>query len=161
MKQPVYLFGPFVGELSWEFFRFAPYAIHLKKEKPHIPLIVFTRQSRFDLYGKYADILIPLRIPNDVNLTRDCFRLDSLLVKDYGKIARTVRAKYKDRYEVLEHYYPDISSWRYKIRWQFPRNLMDYDFRPREKNKLIAQMFVTPNDIMVDNIFIEESKISL
>ena len=58
------LFGPFLGELSWEFYRFAPYAIYLKKRNPDIKLIVLTRKERFDLYGKHADILIPLRIKN-------------------------------------------------------------------------------------------------
>jgi len=95
MKQPVYLFGPFVGELEWEFFRFAPFAIHKKKENPTIPMIVFTRSSRFDLYGSYADILVPLRIPNDSNLKRECFRLDSLMTKEYNRMARRFASQYK------------------------------------------------------------------
>jgi len=58
MLDKAYLFGPFFGELSWEYFRFAPYAIYLKKISPDIKMIVFTRPSRFDLYGQYADILV-------------------------------------------------------------------------------------------------------
>jgi len=152
MKQPVYLFGPFVGELSWEFFRFAPFMIYKKKENPNIPTIVFTRNSSFDLYGNYADILVPLRIPNDVKLTRDCFRLDSLQVKDYYRIGRQFASQYKRRFEVIKHFYPDIKSWRYKLKWQFPRRQMDYDFQPRKKNKLIAKSIVKHNNIIIDNI---------
>jgi hypothetical protein len=155
MKPPAYLIGPFVGELSWEFFRFAPFAIHIKKEQPDIPIIVFTRNSRFDLYGNYADILVPLRIPNDVNLTRECFRLESLIVKDYNRIAKRYASQYKRRFQVIKHYYPDISDWRYKLKWQFSRRLMDYDFKPREKNKQIARRLVRHNDIIVDNISVE------
>ena len=155
MKPPAYLFGPFVGELSWEFFRFAPLVIHIKKEQPDIPIIVFTRNSRFDLYGNYADILVPLRIPNDVNLTRECFRLESLMTKDYNRIARQFASQYKRRFQVIKHYYPDISYWRYKLRWQFSRRLMDYDFKPREKNRQIARRLVRHNNIIVDNIFVD------
>lgn len=151
MKPPAYLFGPFVGDLSWEFYRFAPYAIHTKKEKPDIKIIVLTRQSRFDLYGRYADILVPLRIPNDINRKRDCYRLESLSSKDYNRIARSFKSKYKKRYEIVNQYHPFISSWRYKIKWQLPRRLMDYDFKPREKNKQITRQLIKHNSILVDN----------
>jgi len=57
-KPKAFLFGPFLGELSWEFYRFAPYAIYLKKHNPDVNIIVLTRKERFDLYGIYADIII-------------------------------------------------------------------------------------------------------
>jgi len=151
MKQPAYLFGPFIGELSWEFYRFAPFAIHMKKENPEITMIVFTRQSRFDLYGRYADILIPLRIPNDADLKRNCYKLESLTSKDYNRIAKKFRSQYRRRYDIVEQYYPDISAWRHKVKWQFPRRMMDYDFKPRERNKKIAKRLVKHNNIFIDN----------
>lgn len=151
MKKPAYLFGPFVGELSWEFYRFAPYAIYMKKEHPQIPLIVFTRQSRFDLYGEYADVLVPLRIPNDVNLKRECYTLESLLTKDYNRIARAFASQYKKKYQIIQHFYPDIGTWRYRLKWQFPRRLMDYDFRPRDKNRRIAKTVIKHNNIIIDS----------
>ena len=159
MKTKAYLFGPFVGNLSWEFYRFAPFAIHMKKENPDTTLIVLTRQWRFDLYGKYADILVPLRIPDDIDLTRDCFKLESLMTKDYNRIARMFRSKYKKRYQIVEHYYPDISSWRYKVKWQFPRNEMDYDFKPRERNKEIAKKRGIIDHFIVDNQSIDYCKL--
>jgi hypothetical protein len=151
MKKPAYLFGPFVGELSWELYRFAPYLIHIKKEHPDISTIVFTRQSSFDLYGKYADILVPLRIPNDSEKIKECFRLNGLLIRDYNKIARSFESTYKKRFQIIEHYFPDLRYWRYRLKWQFPRRLMDYDFKPREKNKQIARRFIKHNNILVDN----------
>ena len=152
MKSPAFLFGPFVGELSWEFFRFAPFAIQIKKEHPDISIIVLTRQSRFDLYGKYANILIPLRIPNDVNLTRECFRVQNLTTHDYNRIANKFKSQYKKRFEIIKHYYPDINGWRYKLKWQFPRRKMNYDFQPRDKNKQIAKKFIKKHNIFIDNI---------
>jgi len=158
MKQPAYLFGPFVGDLSWEFFRFAPFAIHIKKEHPEIALIVFTRESSFDLYGDYANILVPLRIPNDNKRVKDCFKLESMLMKDYQRIVNKISLKYKRRFEIIDHYYPDISLWRYKVKWQFPRRLMDYDFKPRKGNKQIARRLIKHSDILVDNIAVDYYK---
>lgn len=158
MKPPAYLFGPFVGDLSWEFFRFAPFLIYTKKQHPDITTIVFTRESNFDLYGDYANILVPLRIPNDNKLKRDCFKLESLMIKDYNRAATKVKLKYKRRYEIIDHYYPDISLWRYKVKWQFPRRMMDYDFKPRRENKQIARRLVKHNNIIVDNIAVDYQK---
>ncbi len=160
MKKPVYLFGPFVGELSWEIYRFAPFAITIKKEHPTIPLVVFTRPERFDLYGKYADILVPLIIPNDINLKKDCFTIESLMTKDYNRIAKTFASKYKRRFQIIKHYYPDISTWRYKLKWQFPRRMMDYDFKTRDKNRHIAKRLIKRNNFIIDNNVISRHDIS-
>ncbi len=75
-KLNAYLAGPFVGELIWEFFRFAPYIIHLKKAIPKTKIIVFTRSSRFDLYGQYVDILVPLNIPDNLPKKQTCFTIE-------------------------------------------------------------------------------------
>ena len=82
-----YLVGPFVGELIWEFFRFAPYIIHLKKNRPKTKIIVFTRDSRFDLYGQYADILVPLNIPNDLPEKHSYFTIQGLDSDKYVHIS--------------------------------------------------------------------------
>ena len=57
------LMGPFVGELYWEAGRFAPmlpkmYQHDRKNKIQHPKYIILTRQDRFDLYGKFADILV-------------------------------------------------------------------------------------------------------
>lgn len=134
MKDNAYLFGPFLGELSWEYFRFSPYAIYLKKEDPETKIVVFTRQSRFDLYGKYADILVPLQLEDQKENKQKAFKLigfDLLLEKKLNDI---FRVKYKKQYFIKKHFCPDTSSLRYNLKWQFPRNKMDYDFLPRDGN---------------------------
>ena len=68
MKQDVVLMGPFVGEFYWEAGRFAPLlpAMRARKYKDRdVKYVVFTREERFDLYGKYADILIPHKTVHD------------------------------------------------------------------------------------------------
>ena len=137
MKRKAILFGPFVGELCWEFFRFAPYAINLKKTNPHLKLIVFTRPSRFDLYGQHANILVPLRLREKSN--HDGFGMTKYLDETYYELVEYFRKKYKKRFRLGAHHYPDVKSWRRKVKWQFPRDQMDYDFCPRKENIQLAK----------------------
>jgi len=146
-----YLVGPFFGELSWEYFRFAPYAIHLKNKTPDAKMIVLTRASRFDLYGQYADVLIPLQIEDEHLYTQRAFKLIGLEISTCQKISDIFRIKYKKKYSVLDHVVPDFSSLRYHLKWQFPRRHMDYNFVPRSANvKLINQLFRGKNIIVAD-----------
>lgn len=152
MKARAVLCGPFMGEMCWEFYRFAPYAIHLKKTNPGSRLIVLTRSSRFDFYGQYADIFVPLRVKNDVNMERRNFKLMGYPEESYYTIVKYFREKFKKRYNIFKHIYPDIRLWRYKVKWQFPRDKMDYDFIPREKNIEIARRSMGKHEAIVDSL---------
>ena len=74
------LFGPFIGSLSWELYYFVPYMIYMKKHNPAYETIVYTRSERFDLYGTYGDILVPLRIKNDRNCIQHRFTINGLFI---------------------------------------------------------------------------------
>ena len=145
------LFGPFFGESSWEFYRFAPYAIYLKKVEPDTRMIVLTRSSRFDFYGKYADILVPLNIPNDHNHKQIAFKLigfDEGMVKN---ISDLFMSKYNEKFEISNHYIPDTSILRFNLKWQFPRSRMDYNFSPRLYNSaLINRVYPETNMVILD-----------
>lgn len=131
-KPNVYLFGPFIGSLEYEFFRFSPYAIYLKKIDPLTKIIVLTRPERFDLYGQFANILIPLQV--DSNKQQIDFKVDGFNIKKYRHYVEWFKEKYSIKYFIIDHFFPSIEDYRYKIKWQFPRLQMDYDFRPRQKN---------------------------
>jgi len=130
----IFLFGPFTGSLSWEFYRFAPHAIFMKKIYPKIKIAVLTRSERFDLYGQYADFLLPLKIKEDNVQNQVCFKLRDFKTSEYDKLVRQFKSMYGKRFDVEKHYYPDIIDYRYKLRWQFSKSRMNYDFRPRNKN---------------------------
>lgn len=152
MKNNAYLFGPFFGELSWEYFQFAPYAIYVKKNDAKSNLVVYTRPDRFDLYGQYADILVPLRIKNENYYKQTSFKLqgyDDLICEGLNHM---FASKYKKFFRnSVHHCVPDISSLRYNLKWQFPREKMDYDFRPRLLNRqYINKIFNTKDVIVVD-----------
>lgn len=141
-KGSAYLFGPFIGELSWEFFQFAPLAICLKKLQPTTLMIVLTREERFDLYGKYADILVPLKLKLIERYhTQNCFKINNYEKKDYDFICSYFFNKYKQRFSILNHFCPDV-GWRYNVKWQFSNSMMNYDFSPREENKIIVDSVI-------------------
>lgn len=150
MKESAYLIGPFVGELEWEFYRFAPYIINLKKLNPECKFIVYTRPSRFDLYGKYADILVPLNLKNDEELIKECFSIRRFDVDKYNILIKYLFRKYTKRYLIVKHLYPDIEIWRRRIKWQFPRDEMDYNFQPRTANaEIIDGLFDSTNSVFI------------
>ena len=112
-KKDAILMGPFVGELYWECGRFAPMLPKFKStyKKKDVDYIVLTREERFDLYGKFADILVPLRIPGDYeNKTPECFRLQGFKLGKYEELAQEFKNKYKGRYNILRHVYPNIKK---------------------------------------------------
>ena len=144
-----YLFGPFIGELSWEVFQFAPLAIYLKKLQPTISIIVLTKKERFDLYGKYADILVSLKLKLIERYhTENCFKINNYPKKDYDFIAEYFLNKYRERYDIFNHYYPDI-GWRYNFKWQYSNSMMNYDFQPRDENKVIVDFLIKDLDNIV------------
>jgi len=155
-KTRAYLVGPFVGDLFWECYRFAPYIIHLKKSKPKHKVVVFTRPQSFDLYGKYADVFVPLLLRKENLYTKDCFKLRGLCSDDYKYLNSFFERKYKRKYDFIERIIPDIDSWRYKVKWQFPRDKMDYDFIPRTKNKKILKRKLKLNNIIFIDLDDEE-----
>lgn len=148
-KQKAVLMGPFVGELYWEAGRFAPILPHMIKNQykgQNIKYIILTRQERFDLYGKYADILVPLRVDGDYKQRHpECFRLIGLHPEKYKKIAKQFKAQYIDRYKVIKHIYPDIKRPAFTNKNQFHKNLMIHLFKPRQENYDLVEKYL-PND---------------
>jgi hypothetical protein len=150
-KPKAYLIGPFFGELHWEYFRFSPYVIHLKKREPDIQIVVMTRPERFDFYGKYADVLVPLNIKNDDMYSQQAFKLIGFDNNIANELCDIFRISYKKKYSIVKHIVPDFLSFRYKIKWQFPRDCMDYDFYPRKSNiKSINNMFKSKKIVIAD-----------
>jgi hypothetical protein len=143
------LFGPFVGELYWECGRFAPMLPYYKLNKykgKEYKYIVMTREDRFDLYGKYADILIPLRIDGDyITKHPNCFRLNGFKEYQYHKLIKKVEQKYSQRYRIVEHVYPDISKSGYVNKYQFSQKRMMFRYRPRDKNYDLVREYM-PKD---------------
>ena len=142
--------GPFVGEFYWEAGRFAPMlpAMRAREFKNRdVKFIVFTRSERFDLYGKYADVLIPMKIENDyITKMPECFRLIGFAKPKVEELAAKFRNKYKnEKYNILRHIYPDVAKGRFVNKNQFPKNRMLYKFEPRDENYTLVDHFLPKN----------------
>ena len=158
VKDTAYLFGPFVGELSWEIYRFAPHVIYFARRNQKVVIVVFTRPERFDLYGSYADILVPLEVKN---LEQECFRIRRLSIKEYKWNALRFRGKYSRRFNVALHRYPDITGDRYRLKWQFSRSKMSYRFRPRVENEVVISSLINKlrkKIVVIDTSWIKEEE---
>jgi hypothetical protein len=148
MKKAI-LLGPCVGEFFWEFFRFAPLLpnLRLKKYKnSDITYIVLTRKERFDIYGRLAHILVPLQIPGDFkNKWGNCYKLMGLKQHEYLEIAKIFRKKYAKKYNIIDHFYPDITKAVYCNKNQYPKSKMTYRWFPRARNEELVESYL-PKD---------------
>jgi hypothetical protein len=140
------LLGPFVGELYWEFARFAPMVPFMKNKKyknQNVKYIILTRPERFDLYGKYADTLVPLKIPGDYeNKQPNCFRLNNLLHSEYQNYAKKFKQVYSKKYNIIEHIYPDVSKAQFVNKNQYSRTKMIFDYQPRKENYDLVEEYL-------------------
>jgi hypothetical protein len=148
-KQDAILMGPFVGEFYWESGRFAPMLPAMRAreyKKKDIKYIILTREDRFDLYGKYADILIPLKIEGDYeDKIPECFRLIGFGPEQVKNIADKFRKKYEEKYNIIRHIYPDTSKGKFVNKNQFSPKLMLYNFSPRDENYTLIDHFLPKN----------------
>lgn len=147
MKSDTILVGPICSEFFWEMFRVVPYIVYLKKNKyKNSKIIVLTRAERFDLYGKLADILVPLKIPGDYSkLWPNCDKLMGLKRNQYLDIAKMFKDKYKKRYNIVDHIYPDVRKPVYCNKNQYPQSKMIYQWYPRERNEELVEEYL-PKD---------------
>jgi len=149
VKPSAILMGPFVGEFYWEGGRFAPMLPFMKfkefKKQDH-KYIILTREERFDLYGRYADILVPLRIEGDyVDKFPECFRLQNYSDKDYDKLATKFRSKYEEEFQIVKHLYPSVAKKRYLDKNQYLNSKMLFQFAPRQQNYDLVNSYL-PQD---------------
>ena len=148
-KKDAVLMGPFVGEFYWEAGRFAPMLPAMRAreyKKRDVTYIIFTREERFDLYGKYADILIPLRIEGDYGMKMpECFRLIKFSKEEVEALAGKFRSVYKKKYNIIKHIYPNVAKGRFVNKDQFPRHKMLFSYSPRNENYELVNTFLPNN----------------
>lgn len=144
-----YLFGPIIGELEWEVLYFVPHVLYLKNKNPNKKFVVLTRKDRFDLYGKNVDILVGLDLED---IDTDGFKMNNLDFNKYKNIISQFHLLYRNKYFLENHLYPKINNWLYKVKWQFPRDEVSYNFSPRYENFLSAHGFMVDKKYVTDDI---------
>jgi len=133
--------GPFVGELYWEYFRFAPYVF--KKNPKNYPLVVLTRPDRYDIYGERAIEFSPLTIKGDsIKRFGECFRMMGLTGDDYLRISTAFRKEMEKKYRIIDHIIPPIAKPDYLNKDYFPIKDRLFEYIPRDKNVDIIDNFL-------------------
>ena len=141
------LAGPCVGELYWEVGRFMPFVLHkkreLKKKYSDLKLAVYTRLSRYDAYGRNADLFYPLMIDED-NCLQDCFKLHGITDSFYYNLANNFYLTFAKLGKIVDHVFPDVSPRQFCNKNQFSHPSIDYRniFSPREGNKRIIDEYL-------------------
>jgi len=142
-----YLFGPFIGDVRYELNYFVGHAIYLRKRNPKHRIMVLTRREHFDLYGKYATMLLPLPLSEElIPKGFDCTNIRPLV---FDEILRKLQMKFRDEIRIHDHFYPKLGSCLKDIKWYYPRDEVDFDFKPRLINKKIALEIVSSFDQLV------------
>jgi hypothetical protein len=146
MREKVLLAGPCLGELWWDFERFAPYVLwkkkQLEKEQGNVMLVCLERRDRFDIWGMNCDVLVPLEIQGDgTTYKQDCFGLSNFPRAKYNMILEKFRNHYSS-YEILDHLYPKIDNNQFLNKDQFPKDRKVYDFNPRSSNKKLLDNYL-------------------
>jgi hypothetical protein len=131
-----YLFGPFVGEVKYELNYFVGHAIYLRKKSPRSKIIVLTRSTNFDLYGRYATTLIPLPLSDEFK--PNGFFCENMHPLAYDQILKKFVDKYRGEFRIHEHFYPKVNTYMKNIKWYYHRDEVDFDFKPRPRNRTIA-----------------------
>jgi len=150
VKEKAILVGPIVSEMFWEFFRVVPRVVHSKIKEyrdPDIKYIVFTRLDRFDMYGKIADIFVPLNIEGDgTKYISECYRLMNLPYEHYQGLVKSFYDQYSKKYNIIEHIIPDVRDKKnYLNKNYYSSNMMRYQYFPREKNKELVDEYLKNN----------------
>jgi hypothetical protein len=149
-KDDAILLGPFIGEFYWCAGRFAPLLPFMRKSYSKIgkkvKFIVLTREERFDLYGRFADILVPLKIDGDYGkYVPNCYKLNDFPDADYQRIASDFKKKYEERFNILDHLYPRIDGKHFMNKNQFQINRMIFSYAPRQENYDLVDSYL-PKD---------------
>ena len=144
-KQKVILVGPFVGELYWEFFRFAPYVF--KQNSKNYPLVVLTRPDRYDIYGDRVIEFIPLDIKGDsIKRFGECFKMIGLDIVDYDKITKTFHDQMEMKYKIVDHFVPPFKKPQYLDKDYYPLNHRLFEYKTREDNVNLVNNFFKKNN---------------
>lgn len=146
-----YLFGPFIGETIYELNYFVGHAIYLRKQNPKNKIIVLTRKENFDLYGKYATTFLSLPLSKD--LIPHKFDCENIKVNLYDEITRRFSQKYINEIRIHDHFYPKIMTQLKDIKWYYPRDQINFDFKPRVGNQDIANDITNKYENIVISMF--------
>ncbi len=132
-RSRVIFFGPFVGELGWELFRWSGFIRWFKQKHPNKKIIVATRSGREDLYYGVADKIHTFDIPGDYKSRKpNMYRMDGLPEPEYQKLLNGFTAQHRNALVVEA---PRGTNNRNVFR----RNLQNFRIAPHPDNTALIR----------------------
>lgn len=154
IKENITVFGPYFGCLRWEIVCFSAFYRYIRNKYKNCKFAVMVRNTSFDLYNN-SDIFFSLE-----NYGINC---SDGYVEEHNQKTRllfikNVKDNLRNKYHINYFYYPEIKNYMYKVKWQFPRIMTDYNFQPREKSIIKAENHydLKENFLILDNIWMSE-----
>lgn len=142
----VILFGPIIGELNWEIRYFIPFFNYIYKNNPKEKFIIYTRKERFDLYSNKPNILVPLKLEEDLLENNQIgFTINNFNLDKYFDLKNNFYNKYSKNYEIVNHYYPKINNLMHLINWQFGRDNILYEYKSLPINNDLINNIINTN----------------
>jgi len=122
-------FGPFIGELGWELYRWCGFVRWVKNTYYDKKIYAITRSERIDLYSNNVDDIIPFDIDGDYHKYRpNMYRLDYFSPSDFKNLFKIIT-------DVIDNDIHIIKTINTPNRNIFDFDKMDFNFKPRANNK--------------------------
>lgn len=121
-------FGPFMGELGWELFRWAGFIRNFKTKNPNKKIFCSTRKGREDIYYGSIDDIHTFKIQGDyISARANMYRCDFINCNEYKRIMISAKNKFRTAFFIEP---PKNISYRNF----FSYDEMDFNFTPRREN---------------------------
>lgn len=132
-------FGPFMGELGWELFRWAGFIRKFKKNNPDKKILCSTRKGREDIYYGSVDGIHSFTIKNDyISARANMYRCDFLDPSEHRRIINEAKNRFRKAFFV------DPPKCTVGKNFFSPHE-MDFDFSPRKDNLKIIKNILSKN----------------
>jgi len=124
------VFGPFIGELGWELFRWAGYIRWVKQQYPEKDVVVATRSDRVDLYRGSVNEIYTFDILGDYSKYKpNCYALNAYPASERNRLIDRIKEMYPNHTLIPP---PDTGSKNF-----FKNEQMVYNFAPHKDNKIV------------------------
>ena len=131
-NKPVF-FGPFIGELGWELFRWSGFIRWLKKKYPKKEMVVATRLGREDLYYNTVSKVHTFNIQGDYKQYKpNMYRLDGFPIPKLNQMIESYKQQYKN-WTFVE---PPINTNNRNV---FRHNIQHFGFGVHPNNNKLVQ----------------------
>lgn len=136
------VFGPFVGELGWEIYRWCGFVRWYIKNNPKKDIVVSTRPGRIEFYTGLGAKIHTFAIEGEYSKYRpNMYTIDWYPATEYHNIIQDIKKKYPKHYIMESRPLQKVKN----VFTIFPPSRTDFNFTPNKANKEIIRMIKEAN----------------